>query len=927
MAKQNQPSSGGGGSAPETSLFYEFETENLTGEVGGPSDKRPWPDKVSDVSTKTVFKTSDVFNPEAPDSPTQRILAPIFKMYLDSVNISRLEDSYANNFIINLHNYNYPMPIPLQLFASSIELFNSKDAPYQSCNMTLALPVQIAMDLLSGPDSHPEPGQWIVIRQRPNDPNNSAFEKVLGKRSGSSLDNLQFIGTISNIEWDIATDAAGNVIANVSILASSFIHNLVYAEYKIKPSMMKDQEFSEIPGDEDLLVSDDSHSSSYMISWTDWYSLIQREALAASGKVSLRKSLSTMINALGYPLLPVSMRMEPMDLASFLNAIAGGGLDIQELVGRLALHYDEATLKALLSGVLSVYEIIAIDSPIINYDAVRTNIAQIYAKYTADSGVNGMFENASDTTEEIIDVKDLLKHDLEAFNQPIRISSIIHVATTRDDLPPSHPMWACMPHDDLPFVDINRIKNVNMETTTVWDLLQGTFQPDDNIIEFYPTIINISERDVEYFKEQSIDIKPIHRLLGGMPTLILRMKPMHPLLGRDGISKQSIDKQKLKAAALLKGDTSAVNKLHYKTASEMMSDVLNGRKLSEYRDSSLGQQLPYYVKPTVPSSHPDYIRAIALPPQIYGDEIIRLRFNQSDRARVNSTKVINPQTKNMSGKLRYAIDGDAVQNVYSAVRHGLRSYDPVWPYNEFRSTPTSKPNGDEAPNYALLNTHLSERCYMIMGDDQKYFEGTLQCGNLIDKGIVPGVWVEVIMKKGVYAKNVKPNDILLIYITSISYDYNINQDTGNVECTSNINFRRGSYGGLIPNFPFFRGPHIAKLKPNNVDDYTFTEADLAEDDYVFDTPIDTNDVALPEIEPIVKQTSITERMLRQFVIGKIQNGDMTPSEGKVILALPTDLGIASLPKDDMTKFNAILNRFGILNATVDGLVDSDGTPE
>ena len=926
MAKQNQPSSGGGAGESGGSLFYDFEVgSNITGYRGDP--RRLQPEEPGDAAS-AVFKTSDVFNPEAPDSPTQRILAPIFKMYLDSVNISRLEDSYANNFIVNLHNYNYPIPIPLQLFATSIEMFNSKDAPYQSCNMTLALPVQIAMDLLSGPDSHPEPGQWIVIRQRPNDPNNSAFDKVLGKRSGSSLDNLQFMGTISNIEWDIATDAAGNVIANVSILANSFIHNLMYAEYKIKPAMMKDQEFSEIPGDEDLVISDDSHSSSYMISWSDWYSLIQREALAASGKVSLRKSLSTMINALGYPLLPVSMRMEPMDLASFLNAIAGGGLDLQELVARLSLHYDEDTLKVLLSGVLSVYEIIAIDSSIINYDAVRTNIAQIYAKYAQEnSGVNGIFENASDTTEEIRDIKDLLKHDLEAFNQPIRISSIIHVATTRDDLPPSHPMWACMPHDDLPFVDINRIKNVNMETTTVWDLLQGTFQPDDNIIEFYPTIINISDRDVEYFKEQSIDIKPIHRLLGGMPTLILRMKPMHPLLGRDGISKQSIDKQKLKAAALLKGNTSAVKILQYKTASEMMSDVLNGRKLSEYRDSSLGQQLPYYVKPTVSSTHPDYIRAVALPPQIYGDEIIRLRFNQSDRARVNSTKVINPQTKNMSGKLRYAIDGDAVQNVYSAVRHGLRSYDPVWPYNEFRSTPTSKPNGDEAPNYALLNTHLSERCYMIMGDDQKYFEGTLQCGNLIDKGIVPGVWVEVIMKKGVYAKNVKPNDILLIYVTSISYDYNINQDTGNVECTSNINFRRGSYGGLIPNFPFFRGPHIAKLKPNNVDDYTFTEADLAEDDYVFDTPIETNDVALPEIEPIVKQTSITESALRQFVIGKIQNGDMTPSEGAAILALPTDLGIAALPQDDMALFNALVTRFQMNQVLIDTLLDSDGTPE
>ena len=923
-----------GNNAPEKSIFeevgnsYVFDDEDIAGYSYEPAEYILANKKAE--AAPGVFPTPAIFDPDAPDSTTQAVLAPLFKLIQTSMKFDRLEDSYANNFIVNLHNYNFPIPIPLQMFITSIELNNSKDAPYQSASMTLQLPVSIATSLFAGPSGTPEPGHWLVIRHRPNDPNNSPYDTIFGDKSGKSLDNLQFIGTISGIDYDISADPNGNNICTISVLANSFIHNLMYAEYKVKPAGMRDQEFSELEGQEQtLIMGDAASSSSYMISWPDWYSLIQKESLAASGKVSLRNSLRFLTDALAYPQLPVSINLEPMDLASFLNTFVGSNFSLEELIGRLSLKVNAETLKIYLRGVLSVYEIIAIDSPIVNYKQVRTNIAALYAKYTNANDGNSFLTNDSpdDTTEEIEKIKTFLNEsDFEPYNDIIKISSIVHIATTRDHIPPSHPMWGCMPHDDIPFVDINRIKNVNMETTTVWDLMRGTFQADSNIIEFFPTILTVSARDLQYYKEQNIEISNIHRYLGGIPTLILRMKPMHPLMGKFGISKQNIDHSKKRSRAAAGLPTlSLTSDLQYLTASEKMKDVLNGRKLSEYKDCSYGEPLPYFVDPLISSTNPDYVRAKSLPPQVYQSEIIKMSYGLNDRARVNSVKVINPQTKNMGSKLRYAIDGEAIQDVQSAVKHGLRSYDPVWPYNEFRSAPTSKPEVDEAPNYKLLNTHLSERCYLIMGDDQKYFAGTLVAMSLIDKGITPGQWVEVFLGGG-HNSSIYAKESMLIYVEDITYDYDVNQSTGEITMRTFISFTRGSMSAQIPDFPYFKGPHI-KIEKTDFDD----EGGLQEEDIPGESgnpewrpPVGTEEKSLPEIDPIIKQETITEQALRHYAISKIQQGQMTPSEGKELIdGGNTD----AIPKDDMALFNAIKTRFQMSQALIDTLMDQDGTQE
>lgn len=923
-----------GNNAPEKSIFesigatYDFEEQNISGYREGPADVIKGQPNIPPYP-RVVVPTNAIFNPDNPEGDTQTTLAPLFKLIQKSMKFDRLEDSYANNFIINLHNYNYPVPIPLQMFITSIEISNTKEAPYQSASMTIQLPVSIATSLFSGPDGSPEPGHWIVIRHRPNDPNNSPYDTIFGDKSGQSLDNLQFIGTISNISYDISVGNNGNSVCSISILANSFIHNLMYAEYKVKPANMVDQEYSEIVGDEDeMIVGDNSSSSSYMISWPDWYALIQKESLGASGKVNLRNSLRFITDALAYPSLPVSIHLEPMDLASFLNTIVDSNYSLEEIVGRLALKVNAETLKILLRGVLSVYEVIAIDSPVINYKDVRTNLASLYAKATGTEGDNSIFgPDTNDSTEEIEQIKTFLtESDLDGYNEVIKISSIVHIATTRDHIPPSHPMWGCMPHEDIPFVDINRIKNVNMETTTVWDLMRGTFQTDSNIIEFFPTILTVSSRDLAYYKQQNIEITNIHRYLGGIPTLILRMKPMHPLLGKYGISKNNIDSAKRYGRTAL-GRQQTRPDLAYLTASEKMKDAQNGRKLSEYKDCSYGEKLPYYVSPTISSTNPDYVRAVSLPPQIHYTEIIRMSYNLNDRARINSVKVINPQTKNMGSKLRYAIDGEAIQNVPSATRHGLRSYDPIWPYNEFRSSPTSKPEVDEAPNYKLLNTHLSERCYLIMGDDQKYFSGTLIAISLIDKGITPGQWVEVFLESDVgFDRSIYKS--MLIYVNSITYDYDVNQSTGNISMRTIIDFNRGSIGAQIPSFPYFKGPHIKTGESDAVDSYNFDDYDFDDEGDAIDArgtpPVGTEKVRLPEIEPIVKQETVNEQVLRQYVIGKINNGQMTASEGKAII----EAGDPSvIPKDDMALFNALKTRFQMSQVLIDTLMDQDGTQE
>ena len=894
---------------------------------------------VGQVSTSI----DNIYNPEDPDGTVGRILAN-FTASVGNISLQNPEDSYMNNFIVNLHNYNIPVPLPLQYFITSFEISSSQTAPYQSCSFTLKMPASLAMDLFQGPNAHPEPGQWICVRHLPNDNDDDVFNidmnrewaQGLSDQAGEGMTDLQFLGTVTSLDWDIITEqGTGNIVTRIKVQANSFIHNLMFAEYAVKNASMSDQTFTEIlegvvryddfgnavDAEGDVIVpailnerdANSPLSDNYYIKWPYWRRLLAELASGAVGRTNLKVSLQRLVKGLGYPMLPASIQNEPTDFVHFIFDFIEDLKRPTDLVTRLKMFYTTfgpqiGTL--MINGAISVMEMLQIESPIVNSTSIESTAARLYGQFVDDMG-NDLFEardpEVGDTITEVEELRNFLGDPQLNAAEPITIGRLIHVATTRDDIPPSHPLWGTMPHKDEPFIDMNRIKNYGMKTTTVWDLITGTFQPDSQIIELYPTILNASNRDVvDFYKAKGISINPIYQKLGGIPTVILRMKPTHPMIGRRGITRNTLDKEKKFNRERGAAHYSYRNNMEYIPASETVKDPVTGRVMADFKDNSYGQSLPYERNEIIPSSHPDYLKARSFPVWIYPHEIKSMKFSQTDRARVNSVKVSSPEVANMSSRLRYASEGNMVHNTEMALRHGWRTYNPTWPYAEYRGSPSTRPSAQTIINAGEIYSALSERMYIIYGDDQMYFKGTLVCSSQLSKSITPGCWIEIPMNESYYMLNnylkdakYKRQNNILAYVKAVTHAYTISQSDGTLSLETIIAFERGSYGGIVANIPAYRGPSINTAEylrelglPDTDDAITAAQSARA------------TRTEVPSYLNIITQDAPTDLALRAYVTLRISKGDMTPEEGQAIIAS------GEIPSDDYSLYQTLVTRFG-----------------
>jgi len=918
---------------------YDFEEDVIDGRINNPAETPIAGDYTWPEAKQLGVGLGEAYDPNDPNGPVGRFIATFLKHSVINFQARNVEDTYMNNFIVNLHNHNFPIPLPLQYFITDFDVSFSKDAPYASCNFRLQMPVGLAMGIFSGPNAHPEPGSWICVRHLPNDNDSAMHNFVLGgewaqgqpPNYGEGMTDLQFLGTISSLDWDISIDQnTGIETCSVNVSANSFIHNLMFAEYSIKNARMEDQTEEEVvasgydsqgnvldsDGDVTIGVSlehreDSAASENYYLRWETWLRLCKELASAGAGRVNLKVALEKLIRGLGYPMLPASFQFEPTDFVHFIMDFfsTANQSDIVENMKQLYHRTGPQIGALLINGAISMMEILQIENPILNSLGIQSTAARVYGEFFDDLGNQLYGERASqdpsqgDFINEVKILRQFLGSPTLSAKSPISIGDLCHIATTRDDIPPSHPLWGTMPHNDEPFIDMNKIKNYGMKTTSVWELVTGTFQPDEYIIELFPVILNASNRDVvDFYKAKGISINPFYQYIGGIPTIILRMKPIHPFVGRVGINTQSINAEKLKNRQRGASHFSYTEALQYKPASETVRDPVTGRNIADYKDNSFGVALPYQYNPTVPSSHPDYQHAIAYPPMIHKHEIKSMRFSQTDRARVNSVKVSSPDMANMSGRLRHASEGNMVHNVEMALRHGWRSYNPVWPFAEYRGTPTTRPSAQALINAGQIYSTLSERMYMMMGDDQMYFTGQMILSSQLMKSITPGCWIEV------YSHNYGQDRNFLAYVTAITHDYSIDQEDGTLTLETIITFERGSYGGLCPNLPSYKGPTI------NVQEY-LARAGLAEDTAITSAAAARTRTTIPQYEPAVRETSATAQALRAYVALRLSKGDITPAEGQQIIFS------GQVPRDDYTLYQTLITRFGG-NAGH----DPDGTP-
>jgi hypothetical protein len=640
--------------------------------------------------------------------------------------------------------------------------------------------------------------------------------------------------------------------------------------------------------------------------------------------------LSEMMSVMSYPVLPLSFYAEPIDLQTFIaqhsREIIAGTIDVDSFLARLSKGLPEFVLKALLTGVVYFINSAALENPFTTATPEEEGgIPETTARITADEPNYRSVIEGPRYLEFLETVGKLSSNVPQSAYDGLRLGDIIHVVTKWSDVPSSSPLQAAMPQREITdFTDL-QFNNIQSKSKTIWGLLKGTFQTDDELIDFYPTLIplvgkdalaipkEISEANYQRKLKKSQELgydrvrssifhpHPLWSAIGGIPAVVYRLKPGLPQVNGD-ISKSRINAIKQYQKSHREGiryetmQYHPMNELYPDARSYKLSDgsfsnrefyensygLIKGYEYSynaiikvgggaeQYlppRDSeetrlsfirekigaigNLGKELKAARETGNRSRASDAIKKarlageflkqnaeIRLPLLIESELIIGLSMNQSDSLRVNSTKTALRNSSDSSNLYMATLDSNYILNVDDALKHGLRVYENSLPYfsprilaknfqeavdevtKQINLGVTNQATLKEVFKDTLVNkkssgyittTKHAERSYMLYGDEQKYFRGTLSCSSLEGKNILPGVWMEFNLKSGGQNPNrghgfanaqieqVRPP--FLAYVLSVTHSLQVDQITGNVIPTSVIEFERGSIGGMIPNFP------------------------------------------------------------------------------------------------------------------------------
>lgn len=611
------------------------------------------------------------------------------------------------------------------------------------------------------------------------------------------------------------------------------------------------------------------------------------------------------------------------------------------------------------------------------------------------------------------ELNDLINSNPYEIVAPLRLGDILHVATTRNHVPVDYDLYAAMPWREIKDYEITKFINYYSGSQTIWGLLKATFQPDDEVFELFPTLIPMTdsmykfktkeERDNAYLKTQEkqqnyfgyygpirSDLKignPIWNLIGGIPTIVYRLKPTTP--GHE-INKSYIDaynQNLIKENKALKKRP----KMQYTPMTELISnvaivkyEVYTGAKtkedpnypkrqgletttkkafISEFKDNSYGMDNTFvwaeqYSKLDQDkiSNYYDKIKDNAattqygknyedtytqnqfkinkfLPPYINHNEIIQLSFNQSDALRINGVYLNSSKTKDVSSIIKYALMGKYVVEPESTFMHGLRKYENTYPFfyttdEQFKdvkekidqSIDTLFKQGksiDEISQDETLTkmfyqktyanpafgqtSKLSERFYMIMGDEQKYLSGSLRViGNLISDEIKPGLWFEASIVNSSndnkpMSENAIKDNLLFAYVDGVSTIWNVDQNTGNVVSESIISFSRGSFGRIMPNFP-------------TVEIYRRNDAEILKD-YINSEKLAT------KVTPVVEGGSF-KGTKSTFKFNPFKNADLEEFQ---------TINLNKERLQQLVKANLLKNK--ITKAEAEELINSDGIPK
>lgn len=976
--------------------------------------------------------------------------------------VPEVPDTYNNNFIVNYHSHITPMPIPLQGFITNIDITKTTEAPYESCVINLKTSFNFATALFAGDDGHPSPGGWILVRQKAvlNNDNSWAIDEgdITGTNGSEEIINQAaaidgptapavFFGTISELNYAVTPDENGNFECNITLVANSFIHNLIHGQFRTSAIVGKDQTRSIDNTFEDYTVVDDPNANSpvitplkegtpldtikgfesnrFMFNSKEWLNFMTAQIMSSQGKYIDEKGKFTvdgpranntdimrnMMKFLGYPVLPLSLLAEPTDIEvfykTFFQTFAETGTTFDNRLslfqGLRGIQIPDAFVEVLLKGAVFILNAAVAEND--QFKADQTTLgsgipsADAIGQFTSwDKSIQtkGFFKRFTGRDATEYNYGSFIVGDsLEEFKQKFRdtfkqrsyyenmsLGDVIHIVGQRDDVPDNVALYPALPKFNIQDQDITHVKNLVSKGQTIWGLLRATFQTDPELIEFYPTMIPLkgyaSLGVASYETATPLDDRFNYRShpsanfwvqLGGIPAIVYRYKPLHPQL-KGEISKEKIDKlneyhQKLRRSTYLK------EKMNYRTVTEsfqQFTSTYGDETISIYNDNSyyelrkIGQEFtgigrgdnfgPTYDKVidrlqsisdlyAKKYGEDGFVVNLGDPKQFYRPELIRkeqivsMNFRQDDTLRVNATHTSDPAMESSSGLLKYALTPSIVLNTPSAMKHGLRMYENVYPFFDLQTynadsfeqivkkivdlvnggaslsdalkQANSEGSLDSFPSYAIKATSCSERSYMLYGDEQKYFTGVITCKGTMSQEFIPGAWIEIDMAQ--YRQTRAPIDsnerFLLVYCTGVTKTHSVDQETGNVIQITDVTFERGSIGAVIPNFPTRKDFNLDDMRQELLGQ-AITKKVLLDAKGIRRSPQHT------QLEPIVMQPTQTPsdtqkavRVIRdqKYIDGAFLAGIITQEQRAQYLA-PDEDGIpAGWPVTDMELIN------------------------
>lgn len=438
-------------------------------------------------------------------------------------------------------------------------------------------------------------------------------------------------------------------------------------------------------------------------------------------------------------------------------------------------------------------------------------------------------------------------------NGLLTLGSIINVAAEQQHLPSQSTYRQMLPLTARHMSTIDRFKTTLSGKGTVWNLINGTFVVDANLIECFPVMIPFNNRkelndilqnyannsfvnsDENEFTNDAISqphFKPFlydeaickfYEQLGAIPTLIYRLKPLQP---NGQISKDNINLINEIA------DIGQYERIEDATYSEKL--IFNKNKKVEVAQNKSKTELDKFGFEDALNFNKDAPFSQLLP-SLNFDELLSFEAKQNENDRINGLYIESPIIRNKSN-FTIGSFADPILDIKDAVAQGFRFYDSDYPF--FDVYTGAKPKEMSA---------MIERYYAIYGGGQNRSKGIIQLKMNYNPEFLTGSWIRIRMnndqqiidsqqikikgneeyeeanKEAEFKKSQSfafdDTSDFFCYIDNISYNY---LEGPGLSCICTIQFSRGSFGLNYAHFPNVRlANHLESTK-------TFNEAKIDE---------------------------------------------------------------------------------------------------